>query len=98
MLAGPTVAENRKRYGSVAYGDLKLSSVKITGGTARIDFTRVISEDNNPGDLQTLRFEAAVIRTAKQFPEIKNVIVCVNGINEFGIGLVEDAPRPCPKD
>ena len=98
LLAGPTVAENRKRYGSVAYGDLKLSSIKITGGTARIDFTRVISEDNNPGDLQTLRFEAAVIRTAKQFPEIKNVIVCVNGINEFGIGLVEDAPRPCPKD
>lgn len=98
LLAGPTVAENRKRYGSVAYGDLKLSSIKITGGTARIDFTRVVREDNNPGDLQTLRFEAAVVRTAKQFPEIKNVIVCVNGINEFGVGLVEDAPRPCPKD
>ncbi|MEJ7848852.1 MAG: GerMN domain-containing protein [Pyrinomonadaceae bacterium] len=95
LLAGPTVAENRKRFGSVAYGDIRLSSIQITGGTARIDFTRVVREDNNPGDLQTLRFEAAVIRTAKQFPEIKNVIVCVNGMNEFGIGMVIDAPLPC---
>ncbi len=95
LLAGPTVAENRKRFGSVAYGDIKLSSIQITGGTARIDFTRVVREDNNPGDLQTLRFESTVIRTAKQFPEIKNVILCVNGMNEFGVGMVIDAPLPC---
>jgi len=25
------------------------------------------------------------------------VIVCVNGINEFGIGMVVGRPYPCPK-
>ena len=78
----------------------KLSSVKIKRGVARIDFTRTIrgKEDYNPGDLLTLRFEAAVKKTAKQFPAVKKVIVCVNGVNEFGIGMVIDTPVPCPKD
>jgi len=97
LIVDPTAAEDLSRFASVAYGDLKLSSIKVKRGTARIDFTRVIREDYNPGDLETLRFKAAVIRTAKQFPEIKKVIVCVNGMDEFGIGLVEDSPRPCPK-
>lgn len=98
LLAGPTKEEDPDGFSSVAYGDVKLSAVAIRRATVRIDFTRTISDDYNPGDLQTLRFEDAVIRTAKQFPEIKKVIVCVNGINEFGIGMVEDAPRPCPKN
>lgn len=97
LIAGPTKEENPDKFSSVTYGDVKLSSIEIRRGTARIDFTRTISKDYNPGDLETLRFEGTVIRTAKQFPEIKKVIVCVNGINEFGIGMVEDAPRACPK-
>lgn len=96
LIAGPTEAENTNKYSSVAYGNLKLSDVRVKRSTARIDFVREIREDYNPGDLETLRFEAAVIRTAKQFPNIKKVIVCVNGINEFGIGMVEGRPKPCP--
>lgn len=96
LIAGPTEAENPDRYASVAYGDIKLSDVRVKGSTARIDFVREIRDDYNPGDLETLRFEATVIRTAKQFPDIKKVIVCVNGMNEFGIGMVEDRPKPCP--
>jgi len=96
LIAGPTEAESTDKYASVAYGDMKLSDVRVKGTTARIDFVRGIREDYNPGDLQTLRFEAAVIRTAKQFPNIKKVIVCVNGMKEFGIGLVEGRPKPCP--
>ncbi|MGI8641841.1 MAG: GerMN domain-containing protein [Pyrinomonadaceae bacterium] len=100
LIAGPTTEEEAKGFTGVDYGDLKLSSVKIKRGVARIDFTRTIRgmEDYNPGDLLTLRFETAVIRTAKQFPTVKKVIVCVNGMNEFGIGMVIDAPVPCPKD
>ncbi len=96
MLKEPTEAEQKQGFVSAGYGDLKLVSVKIKRGTVRVDFKRTISDDYNPGDLQTLAFESAVIKTAKQFPTIKKVIVCVNGMNEFGIGLVEDAPRPCP--
>ena len=97
MLKEPTEAERKLGYVSVGYGDLKLVSIKIKKGTARIDFSRTISESYNPGDLQTLKFESAVIKTAKQFSAVKKVIVCVNGMNEFGIGLVIDAPLPCPK-
>ncbi len=97
LLADPLESENRNKYASVRYdNDLKLEKVEVRGRTARIDFVREVSGDTNPGDLATLRFEDTVIRTAKQFPNIRKVIVCVNGINEFGIGMVEDRPKPCP--
>ncbi len=98
ILKDPTEAEQKLGYHSAGYGDMKLVSVKLKRGVARIDFSRAIRDDYNPGDLQTLAFESAVIKTAKQFPAVEKVVVCVNGINEFGIGLVEDAPRPCPKE
>jgi spore germination protein GerM len=98
FLAGPTAAEEAKGFGGLAYGGLKLVSVKLKNGTARIDFTREIRADYNPGDLETLRFESALTKTAKQFPTVKKVVVCVNGYNEFGVGMVIDAPVPCPKD
>lgn len=97
LLVDPLESEDRNKYASVRYDDdLKLDKVEIRGRTARIDFIRDVGGDTNPGDLSTLRFEETVIRTAKQFPNIKKVIVCVNGINEFGIGMVEDRPKPCP--
>jgi len=98
MLVEPTEAEQKLGYQSAGYGDMKLVSVKLKKGTARIDFSRTISKGYNPGDLQTLAFESAVIKTAKQFPSVKKVIVCVNGMNEFGVGLTIDAPVPCPKE
>ena len=97
MLAEPTEAEKKLGYVSAGYGGMKLDSVKLKAGRARIDLSRPITSDHNPGDLQTLYFEDAVIKTAKQFPSVKKVTVCVNGINEFGIGLVEGRPFPCPK-
>lgn len=98
LLKEPTAAEQKRGYYSAGYGDLQLVSVKIKKKTARIDFRRTISDDYNPGDLQTLAFESAVKQTAMQFPAVKKVIVCVNGMKEFGIGLVIDAPEPCPKE
>lgn len=98
LLKKPTADEQKLGYVSPGYGDLKLVSVKLKRGTARIDFSRTISNDYNPGDLQTLKFEAAVKKTAMQFSAVKKVVVCVNGINEFGIGLVKNAPHPCPKE
>jgi spore germination protein GerM len=97
MLEEPTESERHLGYVSAGYGGIKLTSVKVKKGKARIDFTRVITPDYNPGDLQTLYFEDAVIKTAKQFPSVKKVMVCVNGVNEFGIGMVVGRPFPCPK-
>ena len=100
MLKEPTEIEQKAGYHSAGYDNMKLVSVKLKNGVARIDFTRELEKDRsdyNPGDLLTLSFESAVIKTAKQFPAVKKVIVCVNGMNEFGIGMVIDAPLPCPK-
>ncbi len=97
LLVEPTGEEADLGYTSAGYGDMTLKSVKLTKGVARVDFVREIRDDYNPGDLQTLYFEDAVIRTAKQFPSVKKVMVCVNGINEFGIGMVEGRPYNCPK-
>lgn len=97
MLEQPSEAEQKLGYVSASYGDMKLDSVKLAKGQARVDFSRVIRPDYNPGDLQTLYFEDAVIKTARQFPSVKKVMVCVNGINEFGIGMVVGRPYPCPK-
>ncbi len=101
LLKAPTAAEQKLGYHSAGYDDMKLVSVKLKNGTARIDFSRELEKDRsdyNPGDLLTLGFESAVIKTAKQFPAIKKVLVCVNGMNEFGIGMVIDVPLPCPKE
>ena len=98
FVAGPTAAEEAKGFSGLAYGGMKLASVKLTNGTARLDFTREIRDDYNPGDLETLRFESDVIKTAKQFPTVRKVIVCVNGYDEFGIGMVIDEPVACPQD
>jgi len=100
LLKEPT-AERKLGYHSAGYDDMKLVSVKLKNGAARIDFSRELEKDRsdyNPGDLLTLSFENAVIKTAKQFPAVKKVVVCVNGMNEFGIGMVIDAPLPCPKE
>ena len=98
MLKEPTEDEKKLGYESLNYDKLKLVSVKLKKGTARVDFSRVVGENTNPGDLLTLRFEEAVKKTVMQFPNVKKVIVCVNGMNEFGVGMVIDAPEPCPKE
>jgi len=97
LLSDPSAEEQKKGYVSASYGAMKLVSAKINKGTARIDFSREIKPDYNPGDLQTLAFESAVTKTAKQFPGVRKVVVCVNGMNEFGVGMTVDAPIACPK-
>ena len=100
LLAGPTAEEAKRGYEAVDYGrNMKLAAVKLTKGVARIDFTREDGKENpNPGDLLTLYFAGAVKETAKQFPEVRKVIVCVNGLDEFGIGMTKDEAIPCPKE
>ena len=97
LLSDPSAEEQKKGYVSASYGAMKLVSAKINKGTARIDLSREIKPDYNPGDLQTLAFESAVTKTAKQFPGVRKVVVCVNGMNEFGVGMTIDAPIAWPK-
>jgi spore germination protein GerM len=98
LVEGPTSEVANLGYQSPAYAEgMKLASAKIKRGIAYAYFTRP-PMPGNPPDMASLRFEEAVVKTAKQFPTVRKVVVCVNGIMEFGIGLVEGAPSPCPKE
>ncbi len=93
LLKGPTATEEARGYFDVSYG-IKLVSVRVDGDTVRADFTMppgaAFSGDNSP-----FYFRDAVEFTAKQFPHVKEVIVCLDGTLDFW-SESEDPPRKCP--
>ncbi|MBV9960345.1 MAG: GerMN domain-containing protein [Acidobacteria bacterium] len=94
LTAGPTSAEKQQGYDSPTWG-IKLLSVRIVGGTAYTYFTMpegaMFSGDNSP-----FIFEDAVKMTASQFPNVRKVVVCLDGILDFG-SESDEPPRKCPK-
>lgn len=94
LLAGPTAAEKSRGYFDVSYG-IKLTAVQIKGGTVRADFTMppgaAFSGDNSP-----FYFRDAVELTARQFPGVRKVVVCLDGILDFWSESGKP-PRRCPK-
>lgn len=95
LTVGPTAAEEKRGYSSSTWG-IKLLSVKLKGGTAYTYFTMpegaMFSGDNSP-----FIFEDAVKKTALQFPHVRKVVVCLDGILDFG-SESGDPPRKCPKE
>ncbi len=84
LLAGPTAAEKRKGFDSLASArDFRIGSLKISRGTARINFVSKRSWAGWPGDLAPVRFKTAVELTLKQFPTVQRVIVSLNGDEKF---------------
>ena len=98
LVSRTTAEEENLGYQSAAYVEgMQLKSARIKRGIVYAHFTRPPIQ-GSPPDMASLKFEEAVIKTAKRFPGVRKVVVCVNGMNEFGIGVVEDAPRRCPKE
>jgi spore germination protein GerM len=84
LLKGPTPAERRRGFGPLASANtFRIGSLKITDGTARINFFSRGRWAGWPGDLAPVRFKTAVELTLKQFPSVQRVIVSVNGDPEF---------------
>ena len=84
LLKGPTAAERRKGFDSLASAsDFRIGSLKISGGTARINFISTRRWHGWPGDLAPVRFKTAVELTLKQFPSVRRVIVSLNGDPKF---------------
>ena len=84
LLKGPTAAETRKGFQSLASaGDFRIGSLKISDGTARINFISTRRWTGWAGDLAPVRFKTAVELTLKQFPSIQRVIVSLNGDEKF---------------
>ncbi len=84
LLKGPTAAERRRGFDSLASAsDFRIGSLKISGGTARINFVSTRRWAGWPGDLAPIRFKTAVELTLKQFPSVRHVIVSLNGDEKF---------------
>jgi len=84
LLKGPTAAERKKGFESVASAsEFRIGSLSITDGTARINFVSNRSWAGWPGDLAPVRFKKAVELTLKQFPSVQKVIVSLNGNENF---------------
>jgi len=84
LLKGPTAAERHRGFGPLASAsDFRIRSLKISGGTARINFVSTRRWRGWPGDLAPVRFKTAVELTLKQFPSVRRVIVSLNGDTKF---------------
>jgi len=84
LLKGPTAAEKQRGFGPLSSASaFRIGSLKISKGTARINFVSNRRWAGWPGDLAPVRFKTAVELTLKQFPPVKRVIVSLNGDTKF---------------
>jgi hypothetical protein len=73
--------ENEEDTGLTSFIAFEFVSVKLNGRTARIDFKS--GEEFGWGEPMRTFFAEAVEKTARQFPEIKRVRICVDGIEDY---------------
>ena len=93
LTRGLTPAEEKQGFVSVMFG-IKFLSVRLENGTARAYFT-MPADASFAGDLSPIYFKEAVERTARQFPNVKNVEVCLDGILNFWDESDEETKK-CP--
>ena len=81
LTKGLTRAEEKQGFVSVMFG-IKFVSVRLEQGTAYTYFTMPEGAMFS-GDLSPVVFRDAVERTALQFPNVKKVEVCLDGVLNF---------------
>jgi hypothetical protein len=80
---------------SFIYG-VNLESVQIKNNTARVDFEFDTRTNSWLDPTMEALFHQAMEKTATQFPGVKRVLVCVDGIENFF--LRKDLHRKCPQN
>ena len=84
LLKGPTEEERSRGFdGLIGAGEFAIGSLKISRGTARINFVVSRTWAGFPGDIAPARFKKAVEMTLQQFPNVQRVIVSLNGDRNF---------------
>jgi hypothetical protein len=86
LLQGPTPAEKASGYFSSINDGVKIKSLVINNGIAKIDFDKKI-EDKLGGSCRVSAIRSQISQTLKQFPTVKEVIISVEG-------NVEEALQP----
>ena len=93
LTEGATKQEEKQKLFSAMFG-IKLLSVRLENGTAYTYFTMPEGATFS-GDGSPFVFKHVVEKTALQFPQVKKVVVCLDGILDFW-SESEDPPKKCP--
>lgn len=80
QLAGATDDENSLNLRTPIYG-INLVSLKVKSKIAYASFTR--TEKHKLGKHDALRFRNAVRQTALQFPTVRRIKICLDGVADF---------------
>jgi len=78
LLSGATDAEKNLGYSSSINSGVKINSLTITNGTAKVDFDQQMDYQMG-GSCRVTAIRAQITQTLEQFPTIKKVIISVNG-------------------
>ena len=89
LVKGATKEEQRRKYFSSTFG-IRFISVTLENGQALARFTMPKTASFS-GDNSESIFKEAVRKTAEQFKEVKEIVVCLDG--EANFEEVEGLPR-----
>jgi len=81
LLKGPTSAEQSQGFSTALNAGIKVNSLTISNGIARVDFDSNLNK-NVAGSCRVLAIRAQIEETLKQFPTVQNVIISINGNRE----------------
>jgi hypothetical protein len=82
LLKGPTPSEKELGFGTLINPGVTINSIKISGNTATIDLSPKLDE-NMGGSCRVSAIRSQITNTAKQFANIKKVIISINGETEL---------------
>lgn len=81
LLAGPTAKEQSSAYFTSINPGVKINSLTIQNGTAKVDFDEQL-EFQVGGSCRVAAIRAQITETLKQFSTVKSVIISINGRTE----------------
>lgn len=81
LLKGPTIDETERGYLTSINQGVKINSLTIEDGIAKVDFDETLQFQVG-GSCRVTAIRAQIIQTLKQFPNIRNVIISINGRTE----------------
>jgi len=81
LLKGPTISEKNEDYSTSINSGVKIQSLTIENGTAKVDFDEQL-EYQAGGSCRVSAIRAQITETLKQFPTVKNVVISINGRTE----------------
>lgn len=78
LLKGPNEAEREQGFSTSINQDARVQGLKIENGTARVDFNDAL-QSGVTGSCRINSIRSQISETLKQFPNIKNVVISING-------------------